>query len=78
MADYRTAEVVWIDSATNGAWDTVAAHEERGIFEVHSVGYLLRRDANRIILAQSQSNEGTVTDCLTIPAVCVKKVRYLK
>ena len=69
----KLVEVTWVDSAAHNGW-----HYGCNIYEVclcSTAGYLLQRDKKQIVVALSQSldNDG-VGDCISIPAVAVKKV----
>jgi hypothetical protein len=74
----RPAEVEWVDSKAQGSWRDADEYRNEQPAPCRSVGYVLTRDAKKIILLQSQSESGGVSDSITIPIGCVTKVRYLR
>jgi len=71
-------EVEWIDSAVKGRWQAKAEYEKCQPSLCRTAGYLLVKDEKRIVILQSNSNDGDVCDSMTIPLVCVKHIRRLK
>ena len=82
----RFVYVEWIDSHTFGGWKNVIRHvedAEEDTLLCKSVGLLLKKKKDRIIICQSVSTpNGTdidnVTEILTIPAISIKKLKYLQ
>ena len=66
--------VDWIDSIGQSGW---GSYDHVTDMRCTSVGHLIKRDKNGIVLALNKSayNHG---DYITIPAVAIKKVRRLK
>jgi hypothetical protein len=71
-------EVEWDDSCSGGGWSTADQYAKRDVLPACSVGYLLSRDRTRIIIVQSQAENGDVNDCITIPRGMVKQIRVLE
>ena len=73
-------QVEWIDSSEFGWWNKPKEWDEM-IQEkellCRSVGYLFRDNEHVVILAQSQSAHGSVSDMLAIPKVAVKQIMRL-
>ena len=83
----KIIEVDWVDSNGFSGWDRTDRRKEDTLKDTmlcKSVGYLLDRKPDRIILTQSQSfytdaeNANSVDSTLIIPTVAVKKIRILK
>lgn len=76
----RLVLVRWIDTASETGW---ARPGERGAYShmrglrCESVGYVVRRTAKVIAIAQSIEEQGKVNDVITIPIPCVRQVRRL-
>lgn len=72
-------EVVWDDAATSGRWLSLKTYiEDRGIVECRAVGYLTKKNAREIQVVQQISKEGDVSDSVTIPRSCVRRIRRLR
>ena len=52
-------------------------HAEYKAARCSSIGYLLHRDKERVVLAQSLDGLGKQNDSIVIPASCIKKLRRL-
>ncbi len=76
----KLVEVEWIDSSEFGGWNKPKEWDELIQQEellCRSVGYLFRDNEHVVILAQSQSAHGSVSDMLAIPKVAVKMITVL-
>ena len=74
----RKVEITWIDSkGVTSAWEFKDELEPLEPCECRSVGYLIEDNKEYKTIAQSDSKE-QVMGRLTIPAACIKKMRYLK
>jgi hypothetical protein len=71
-------EVFWEDSVSDGKWRQPESYKEVNNLQCRSVGYLLTKSSKMVQLIQSMAENGQVTDCISIPAKCVKKMRRLK
>jgi hypothetical protein len=79
----QLVEVDWIDSCAHSGWRSfVDARDDSLPSSCRSIGYMLRRDAKVLVLAQSidATDEGDerFADVLAIPAAVVRRVRRLK
>jgi len=83
----KIIEVDWVDSNGFSGWDRIDRRKEdtlKDTMRCRSVGYLLEKKTDRIILTQSQSfyadieSANHVDSTLVIPTVAVKKIRILK
>lgn len=71
-------EVEWIDSVASGGWRKIEDYETREPTNCVSVGYLVSKTRERIVLLQNLNPEnGDASDSMTIPRACVKKIYYL-
>jgi hypothetical protein len=72
-------EVEWLDAHACGGWETPATYRADAPAVCCSVGYLLHRTRAALTLVQSCGlTTGEVTDALTIPRGCVRKMRRLR
>ena len=74
----KLVEVEWINSCAMGKWRDKKEYENQEPITCRTAGYLLSKDKKRVIILQSQSNEGGMSDSMTIPRVCVKRMKHLK
>lgn len=74
----QLVEVDWIDSATLKGWRRNEQFRELQPLNCRSAGYLAHYDSRRLVLLQSQSEEGEHAEAVVIPRVNVKEVRYMK
>jgi hypothetical protein len=73
-ARWPLVEVEWSDAHSVSGWDTPARYRSAGPAVCRSVGYLLLRDRDRLVLMTT----GDVADGLAIPACAVRRVRRLR
>ena len=75
----KLVEIEWIDSCTSGGWRNHASYVEEGPTVCRTIGYLLHKSKEKIIVIQTQSaSTGHVSDSMAIPMVAVKRMRVLK
>lgn len=70
--------VVWFDSCCPaGAWQRIGHGRDMQPSKITSVGFLARKDRQRVTLIQSfdPNNEGNL---ICIPRACVKKIKRLR
>lgn len=78
MKKLRRIEVDWEDSGSAGGWESRKDSAKKDVLLCRSIGYVIRSDEKCIILSQSQCAVGDrVSDTITIPRACVKRVRRL-
>lgn len=79
MAKLRKVEIEWRDSFQRYGWaDIDEYHKEGAPSTCHSVGYLVRKDKNSVVLVMSLSDNGNACASMTIPREAVVRMRYLK
>ena len=71
----KAVYVEWTDSATTRGW---TSEDRSGPVLIKSIGWLIYRCEQFIIITTSESSHGNLMDQLTIPAVCIKKQRTIK
>ena len=71
----KRVEVTWVDSAGVEGWKS--RDETTAPVRCRSVGYVVERNADKIVLAQSQTSE-QINGLFAIPVVAVKKIRRLR
>ena len=71
-------EITWLDACVSGGWKNIeTCQREESLIECVAVGLLTRRDAKEIQIVQ-QASPDKVSDSLTIPTSCVKRMRRLR
>lgn len=72
-------EITWIDSMTHSGWRDIEEAMEKSVANCKTVGYILRKDEDMIVLAMSWSeNAEQVSDVTCIPSVAVEEIVELE
>lgn len=76
----KLVEIEWVDSCTGGGWRSKSSYlEDANPTICRSIGYLLQKDATRVVVMQTMSSDtGHMSDSMAIPLVAVRKMRVLK
>lgn len=71
--------VEWEDSASLGGWRTEEKilKDARTTVNIVSVGYLVRKGKQEIVLCQSYDEQGKINDTISIPVGCVRNIRRI-
>lgn len=72
----RLVMVEWEDSATNYGWHRLSTDDS--ISYCVSVGMICREDEKQVTLAQSRSDCGNISETISIPRSCIRRMRMLK
>ena len=80
LPEFPIAEIVWLDFTTAGGWHTRLEVQEfidkpEEEFVYISVGYLVDKNFDRLILAAGVAPNGDMCDLTRIPVSQVKEVR---
>jgi hypothetical protein len=79
MKKFRRVEVEWVDAASDRTgWQPIAGeHAAKPVrVVIHTIGYVIVRNAEHIQLAQSVSEDGDQSaERITIPAGVIVRVR---
>lgn len=75
MTRPQRVEITWIDAYSTSGWGH-AIPSEKMIWT--SVGYLLAKTKQEVVICQSQDPWGKSGERLTIPRSCVKRIRRLR
>jgi hypothetical protein len=78
MKKLRKVEVVWIDPTSEGGWILPDVAEQAQPAVCVNIGYLLTRDRKVIRIVSGYASNDSVSDVFTIPAACVRGVRFLR
>ena len=78
IKNLKIVEVTWHDSCSDGGWKSLKSSLSGSISTCQSVGYLLQRNRKQVILIQSRSDTGNLSDQIAIPRTDVVKIIYLK
>lgn len=70
--------VDWIDSCSSGRWNDISVYQQIDPLVCKSTGWVVRSDKKVMTLVQSIGKNGTMADSITIPRVCIKRVRRLR
>jgi hypothetical protein len=77
---YPAVEVLWHDAFSMDAWDFLDEHLLIATqpYPCRTVGWLVRRDKQCVVLVQSLARDGTrAAATMTIPRGMVQSIRYL-
>lgn len=74
--NYPMVRVEWDDAATADDWDAVSGLANLTTEPCETVGFLLHRDSERVVVASSIGGEDG-NSATVIPAGCVRKVTTL-
>jgi len=82
LTPMRLAVVEWVDAHSGfGDW-CGAKFAKKGADKdlvIFSAGYVLTKNARRVVLCQSVDHDNAkVSDTITIPRACIKRVRTLR
>lgn len=70
-------EVHWQDASTRSCWGAFEEYLEHAPVNCVSVGYLLKRDKEHILLAQTQSDDHQCNSAIAIPSKWLKSIRVI-
>ena len=70
--------VEWVDSAFLQGWMSKESIKKHEISKCTSVGILANETANHITVVQSMSDKQDFGDGISIPKICIKRIRKLK
>lgn len=72
--------VEWVDacSHTNKGWNALDEVVDLGLQTVSSVGWLVHKDTDRLVVIASKDGDGNVSGDVTIPSSWVAKITYLE
>ena len=76
-------QVDWEDSTSQSPWGEVSEHLQHGALMCQTFGYLLKRTKQALVVVQNAALITTdelhhVSNSMTIPMGCVKRVTYLR
>ena len=71
-------EVLWHDACTRGRWAPKEEYLEQEVLPIATTGYLLKRNKRSIVIIQSQAQNETCSDSITIPLGWIKKITVLR
>ena len=74
----RMVKVEWLDSCVDNGWKSEHEVIENTVSHCESVGYLLKKDKTQVSIIQNVSDTGNVSEQMSIPRRCVKRIIYLK
>ena len=72
----RLVEVTWIDSAFNQGWKQPKTFVP--LSKCKTVGYLTHDAKDCINVSMNITKDGSYGDTMTIPRVCVRKIRTVR
>ena len=73
-------KVIWEDSAVYKEWYSIKEIEElinNDYPEIQSIGYLIKEDSKRIILAGNNDDEQSFSAITVIPKCCIKSKKTI-
>ena len=76
--DFPIFEIEWDDAASDSKWAEIRYHQEGGVANCRTVGYLTAYEKTHIQVAQSLSSLGHAADSMCIPRGCVTRIRKVR
>ena len=70
--------VEWADAAFMQGWGSKEHAQHHRESNIASVGILVHEDCDRVTIVQSLSDRDDFGDGITIPRVCIKRIRTLR
>jgi hypothetical protein len=79
----KPVEVIWMDAAARGGWQSVKSAKKETLSVIREVGFLIKVAKKRIVIVQTISDAdphyiGKVNGISIIPLVGIKSIRRLK
>lgn len=76
----QMVKVEWVDSCSDDGWMNAASPraKEHTVSHCVSVGYLYKKDKEKVCIVQNTSDTGSVGELMAIPRGCIKKITILK
>ena len=76
---FPLVEVVWHDAAGETGWESLYDAQQADIVECTTLGYLIKKDRRRVVIASSLRGDGArVEHTTTIPRTWVVEITHLK
>ena len=71
--------VRWVDTAGRSGWESWTDGTQEGVEEATSVGYLVAEHEDRVVLAQSiTDNQERMADTLAIPRLAIRSMEPMR
>lgn len=70
-------EIKWIDCCTVSGWFTLQEAEDTKLMECISIGYIIAKNDEAVIIAQTIADQGDVGDITCIPTVSIQELKDL-
>ena len=74
----RLVHVTWVDSSSSRGWRSLEDFKQEEMLVCESIGWLLDRNRERILIAGTRCDNDDWAERHTIPMACVKKIRRLQ
>ncbi len=74
---YPIVCVHWLDSYVRDDWQTPSEAKEQVPSHCMTVGFLIIKSKEKVIIASGKSEGGNLSSTWAIPRACVKKIQYL-
>jgi hypothetical protein len=63
----------WVDSVGSEGWEDIADGRDLAVEPVDSVGFVIKETADRVVMAQGVTKDGSSFHRLAIPKCCILK-----
>jgi len=71
--------IEWVDSCSDGDWQSKENALTHSISQCASVGFLVRKTKSDVLIAQSESYDtGNISGLMAIPKKCIKSIEVIK
>jgi hypothetical protein len=76
----QKVEIEWVDSCSDDGWMKSESEraQEHTVSHCTSIGYLYKKDKEKVCIVQNTSDTGSIGELMAIPRKCVKKITILE
>ena len=74
---YKIVYIEWLDACASAGWNSIADIKSSGLAKMKSIGFLVYRDSDFVVVSSSKGIADRFGDALTIPRANVTKLKIL-
>ena len=74
---YKIVYIEWLDACASAGWNSIADIKSAGLAKMKSIGFLVYRDSDLVVVSSSKGIADKFGDALTIPRSNVTKLKFL-
>ena len=74
----KIVECRWTDASTTGGWNDQESYKEHTATECITVGYALVNDSERVVIATTQAEDGSLNGAIAIPKGWIRSIKVIR